>query len=547
MGTVIAPLLVAVLSAGFGLTWRGVFLVSGLVALTAAVFSLRLRDPGYGTWDAARVRRAVQEETGRGDGVQADDDVQLGFFENVHRLFLIPTVRRLLAVYAVLGMLVIPLYTYLFFFLDERWAMGPAQRGVFLAVMAVFAIGGVALFAKRGEELYRSDMSRLAVAGSSVLGGGIVALAIALFIPSFPLMVAFFGVAFALFAVVNPLLSALLLSIVRPRMRPHAAALTGIFLAGVGGLLGLLLLGGIDRRFGTTGAILSIALPGLVAALVLRTVAKTVDRDFDRMVDELVEEEEVRGIVAAGQHLPLVACRGLDFHYGSVQVLFHIDFTVDDGEMVALLGTNGAGKSTLLRAISGLGLPTAGTIRLRGSDITYVDTIRRRQLGIAQVPGGRAVFGPLSVVENLRLFGYTFGRDKKALDLAIDESFAAFPALAARRNQAAATLSGGEQQMLGLCQALVLRPQLLLIDELSLGLAPKIVGELLDMLKRINVAGAAVVLVEQSVNIALSVVEHVYFMEKGEIRFDGRARDLLGERDLLRSVFLEGAAKGLAR
>ncbi|HZQ29103.1 MAG TPA: ABC transporter ATP-binding protein, partial [Acidimicrobiales bacterium] len=246
-------------------------------------------------------------------------------------------------------------------------------------------------------------------------------------------------------------------------------------------------------------------------------------------------------------HLPLLACRDVNFSYGSLQVLFDVRFTVDDGEMVALLGTNGAGKSTLLRTISGLGLPSSGTVRLRGIDVTYLDTARRLKLGISQIPGGRAVFGPLSVAENLRLFGFSLGRDGRSLERAIDESFAAFPKLAARRNQPAATLSGGEQQMLGLCQAFILRPRLLLIDELSLGLAPKVVSELLDMLRRINGAGTAVVLVEQSVNVALSVVDHVYFMEKGAIRFDGRADELLEQRDLLRSVFLEGAAKGLTR
>jgi ABC-type branched-subunit amino acid transport system ATPase component len=538
--------MVALLSAAFGLTWRGVFLVSGVVALLAAVVSLRLRDPGYGRYDTAKVRAVVRAASGVEGGVDADD-VQLGFFENVQRLFLIPTVRRLLAVYAVLGVLLIPLYTYLFFFLEQRWGMSPAQRGLFLALMAGFGIVGVALFARRGEALFHEDLAKLAGAGSWVLGLGIVALTTALFVPVFPLMVLSFGAAFAMFAIVTPLLSTLLFSIIPARMRPHAAALTGIFLAGVGGLLGLLLLGGIDRRFGTTGAIVSIAIPGLLAALVLRTAGGTIDDDFDRMVDELVEEEEVHGFLASGRHLPLLACRDINFSYGSVQVLFDVRFTVDDGEMVALLGTNGAGKSTLLRAISGLGLPASGTIRLRGTDITYLDTARRLKLGISQIPGGRAVFGPLSVAENLRLFGYSIGRDTRALERVIDESFEAFPKLAARRNQPASTLSGGEQQMLGLCQAFILRPRLLLIDELSLGLAPKVVSELLDMLRRINTAGAAVVLVEQSVNVALSVVDHVYFMEKGAIRFDGRADQLLDQRDLLRSVFLEGAAKGLAR
>jgi ABC-type branched-subunit amino acid transport system ATPase component len=305
-------------------------------------------------------------------------------------------------------------------------------------------------------------------------------------------------------------------------------------------------LGGLDRRFGAGHAIALLAAPALVAALVVRRAAGTVDADLDHMLAQLVEEEEVRALRQRGERLPMMACRHIDFSYGQLQVLFDVNFTVDDGEIVALLGTNGAGKSTLLRVISGLGLPSRGSVRFRGIDITYVDAERRVVLGISQVPGGRAVYGPMTVADNLRVLGYTHGRDRRRVEAGIEASFDAFPCLADRRNQLASTLSGGEQQMLGLATAFILRPQLLLIDELSLGLAPKVVGELLDMVRRINAEGTAVVLVEQSANVALSVVEHAYFMEKGEIRFDGPARSLLARPDLLRSVFLEGASKGLA-
>jgi ABC-type branched-subunit amino acid transport system ATPase component len=151
------------------------------------------------------------------------------------------------------------------------------------------------------------------------------------------------------------------------------------------------------------------------------------------------------------------------------------------------------------------------------------------------------VFGPLTVVENLRSYGYTLGLGRRDLDKLVDECFDAFPRLHERRNSLASQLSGGEQQMLGVSKALIMKPRLLIIDELSLGLAPIIVGQLLDMVRRINATGTAVVLVEQSVNIALSLVDHAYFMEKGEMRFDGAASELLARDDLLRAVFLEGA------
>src|SRR5213076_1196825 len=173
-----------------------------------------------------------------------------------------------------------------------------------------------------------------------------------------------------------------------------------------------------------------LAVPGLLAALVLRDAARSVNDDLDQLVDSLIEAEEVAELKAKGAHLPMLACRHVDFSYGPLQVLFDVDFTVDDGEMVALLGTNGAGKSTLLKVISGIGLPSSGSVRFRGQDITYLDAERRTRLGITQIPGGRAVFGPLTVIENLRSYGYTMHKDKGSIDRAIERTFEAFPRLA---------------------------------------------------------------------------------------------------------------------
>ena len=370
---------------------------------------------------------------------------------------------------------------------------------------------------------------------------GMVALAISVVAPVLPLVFIFFGLTSAFIATLVPLIRTAYYSVLRPQMRPHAAAIEGIFLTGVGGIAGAILLGGLSFKYGTVGALLTTIPFGLVSALVLWSGSKTVNADLDHTVEELVEEEELRALRGRGVRLPMLACRQIDFAYDQLQVLFGVDFTVDDGEMVALLGTNGAGKSTLLRVISGLGLPSRGSVRFRGADITYLDAERRVGLGITQVPGGRAVFGGMTVVDNLRVFGHLHGSRRREVERGIDESLAAFPRLAERRNQPAAVLSGGEQQMLGLAKAFMLKPRLLLIDELSLGLAPKIVGELLEMVRHINAGGTAVVLVEQSVNVALTLVDHAYFMEKGEIRFDGRSADLLERPDLLRSVFLEGA------
>ncbi len=542
LGSVVGPLFVALLAGVLLFTWRGVFIVLGVTSLVAVLSAIRLRDPGFGRWDTDQIRATVRAREGEAE--ESEGDVTLGFFEIMRRLFLIPTIKRMLVSFGVIGIMLVPFQTFLFFFLDERWGLGPGARGLFFAFAAAVGIAALFGFAKRGESAFRQDPARVLSLGAWLLIAAVLLIAAGALSPWFWVMVALVSGGLACIVVLNPAIYSVLLSVTPPRMRPHAGAITGVFLAGVGGFLGVFFLTGIEDRYGIVGAMLSLVVPGVAGALILRSARGLVMADMDRLIDEVIEDEEIRQIRAAGGRLPMLACRGINFSYGELQVLFDVDFTCEEGEMVALLGTNGAGKSTLLKVISGIGLPGGGTVRFEGQDITYLDAERRLGLGITQVPGGRAIFPPLSVVENLRVFGHSLGRSRRRIDDAIARSFDAFPQLAERRNQPAGTLSGGEQQMLALTTALILRPRLLLIDELSLGLAPVIVGQLLEMVRRINADGVSIVLVEQSVNIALTLVEHAYFMEKGEIRFDGRADELLARDDLLRAVFLGGPGGG---
>jgi ABC-type branched-subunit amino acid transport system ATPase component/sugar phosphate permease len=537
-GSVASPLLVGLVASLLGFTWRGVFIFLGFTSLAMTLVSLGLRDPGFGKWDTQQLRASVRRAHGEGDELR-EEDVALGFWEICRRMLLIPTNRRVFAGFTVFGMLAVPLGTFISFFLEQRWNLGPGARGAFFAFYAACGVAALIAYGGRGEKQFRASPGRVLRAAGYLLAVAVALIALGGLMPSFGGMLACFGLAGAGVAVLQPLLAVALLSIIPANMRPHAQSLAAIFGA-VGSVAGALLLGGIQGQYGIGGAMVAVAIPGVLGALIIASAGGLIQGDLDRMIDEVLEDEEIRHIRARGGHLPMLAARGIDFSYGRLQVLFDVDFTVDDGEMVALLGVNGAGKSTLLKVISGIGLPTRGNVRFRGQEITYLDAERRLRLGITQVPGGRAVFGPMTVVENLRAFGYTLARDRTAVDRAIDTSFEAFPALAERRNSLAATLSGGEQQMLGLSKALMLKPRLLLVDELSLGLAPVIVSKLLDMVRAINTDGTAVVLVEQSVSIALNLVEHAYFMEKGEIRFDGRANDLLARDDLLRAVFLHG-------
>ena len=238
----------------------------------------------------------------------------------------------------------------------------------------------------------------------------------------------------------------------------------------------------------------------------------------------------------------LISCVDVDAAYGQIQVLFDVGMEIAEGEIVALLGTNGAGKSTVLRVISGLMAPTRGRVSFRGRDITRLSPIERVKLGLVTVPGGRGVFGSLSVEENLRLAAWLARRDRAFVEEARRRIFELFPVLQERAQTNASSLSGGEQQMLTIAQALLCRPSLLMIDELSLGLAPALVATLLGVVRQINASGTTIVVVEQSVNVATELAQRALFMEKGQVRFSGATADLAGRTDLLRSVFLRSAA-----
>jgi ABC-type branched-subunit amino acid transport system ATPase component/MFS family permease len=548
-GWVVAALLVVVCSGPLGLTWRGTFLVLGFVNLAVALVALRLRDPGVGRWDLTSVRRVVQGAEAVTVGASAEADVDdaktaLGSFDIFRILLTSPAVQVAAALMATFGTFLLAFGSYVQFYLQQRWDLGPTPRAVITCVLPLLALPALALFARSGERTFSSDPSRFLGVGTLMVTISSALLLIAVLVPVFGVMVTLLALAFAGFFVIGPLAYAIGLSVVHPTHRAHMAALLAAVFAGSGAGGGYLF-SLVQGRFGISGAVFVMGLQGLGIAGI-RRLAGPMDVHLDKVMHAMVEAEELTVIRRSGRHLPLLACRHIDFSYGEVQVLFDVSFTVDDGEMVALLGTNGSGKSTLLRAISGLGIPTSGTVHLAGAEITHLDPERRVGLGITQVPGGRAVFRTLSVTDNLRVFGHTRRRDRQHIERSIDTIFETFPALAARRNSQAATLSGGEQQMLALGRVYLLEPRLLLIDELSLGLAPIVVGRLLDMVRQINASGTAIVLVEQSVNLALSTAEHAFYMERGQIQFDGPASELLARGDLLRSVFLEGAARGLS-
>lgn len=223
---------------------------------------------------------------------------------------------------------------------------------------------------------------------------------------------------------------------------------------------------------------------------------------------------------------------GLDVHYGRIQALRGVALTVEPGEMVALLGSNGAGKTSTLRAVSGLVRPTAGSVRLGDHELAGLPAYEVVGHGIAHLPEGRELFPTLTVEENLR-FGYYARRKDGDYEQRLNEVFDVFPRLRERRRQAAGTMSGGEQQMLGAARALMSKPQLLMIDELSLGLAPMIVADLFSVLRDVNAAGTSVLLVEQFIHLALRNTHRAYVLAKGEVVLAGRSDELEDDPQLV--------------
>jgi ABC-type branched-subunit amino acid transport system ATPase component len=221
-------------------------------------------------------------------------------------------------------------------------------------------------------------------------------------------------------------------------------------------------------------------------------------------------------------------------------VLRDVSLALAPGERVLLVGPSGSGKSTLLRAIAGLVLPDRGVIRMNGRTITLVAPEIRAAMGMVQIPGGEAIFTSMTVRENLELWSRLIeDPDRRAGAMA--RVCDTFPIIAARLDQRAGSLSGGQQQMLSLGRALLLDPEVLIIDELSLGLAPVVVQELLGVIEVLKAQGLTMVIVEQSVNVALAIADRAVFMERGQVKFEGPAQDLLERDDLLRAVFLSGS------
>jgi len=236
--------------------------------------------------------------------------------------------------------------------------------------------------------------------------------------------------------------------------------------------------------------------------------------------------------------MAMLEVKDIEVYYGVIQAIKGISFEVNQGEVIALIGANGAGKTTTLQTITGMLTPKKGSVLLEGQDITKIPGHKIVSMGMAHVPEGRRVFSQLSVLENLKMGAYT-RKDKAEIEESIQMVYKSFPRLEERKNQAAGTLSGGEQQMLAMGRALMSKPRLICMDEPSMGLSPIYVDEIFRIIREISAAGTTVLLVEQNAKKALSIADRAYVLETGNIVLSGDAKELMNNEDIKKAYLGE--------
>jgi ABC-type branched-subunit amino acid transport system ATPase component/sugar phosphate permease len=524
-------------------SWRWACLLA-LLAIPVSGLILRLKEPKRGGHESSH----ILQESGLDIGEHPEGSPRVLVGSAIQRLQRIRSLYFQLMAVAVLGFVGLGIPLFGNFYLDRHWHQDTGDRTQIYTIIGLSAFLVIPVAGFVGDRMFRRrPESVLYLGGGCLIAFGTIYVA-SLYAPKLWMVVFGWFLAECMLAPLGTAIFQTVAATAPADMRTMAFALFGVYGLVIGGFAGAVVLGAISSAAGyQDGPRVALTVMGPVAALggvLLMFGARWVRHDITLVIEDVLERYQEGQRRKAGGEIPALQIHNLDFAYGTQQVLFDIDLAVAEGEIAALLGTNGAGKSTLLRAVAGLDHPTRGTIRLFGTASTWLEAEQVLEMGCGMLVGGRMTFPSLSVRENLRLATYSFRKDGDRANAAMDEALAAFPALEARIDQPAGTLSGGEQQMLALARVLLTRPRLLMIDELTLGLAPKTVEDLVGIVRRVNAEGMTVLLVEQSINLALSLADHSFFIERGEIRFDGRTRDLLARDDLLRPVFLTATDLG---
>lgn len=526
VGSFLGPLLAGVIA--FATNWRVPFIVFAIPTLVLVVMGTRMKEPVRG----AHERRAM----GASDEIIDTEEIPPSFSESWRMVWRIEALRRIWYSLPFLTLATVGYTTLASLLYEEKFGLDERARGFLAALIEPAQLVGLLIGATVGTRLMAKNAGlALKLVSITTFITSVVAALWAL-APSIAFSIAAQVVLTAMSAVLAPAITASLTMAIPPSARGMGLAVGSLWV--LPGLLILPIIGAIGDRWGLQYGMLVMTPVLAVGGFIIATSGNVIARDIQQVWRSAATRAEL--LLARRQgRATLLMVRDLDVSYDTVQVLFGVNMDIGEGEIVALLGTNGAGKSTLLKAITGVVEAGRGAVVFDGREMTFTPPDEVAQRGMALMPGGQGVFPSLSVTENLQVAAHLVPAEE--YDARYAEVLEFFPELSQRGAEPAANLSGGQQQMLALAMVMLSRPRLLAIDELSLGLAPIIVQRLLEAVRRINERGTTVIIVDQSVDLALSIAETAYFMEKGEIRFSGRTAELLDRPDLLRSVFLEGA------
>lgn len=532
---VISPILVggiAAIANGPGEVdgWRWAYYILGIPVAIAAIAAFFLKEPQRGRWE---------KEDVLGESFTEDDPLPVSMDAAFSRLMRIKTVKSVVVGFSALGfgLFTAPVLENLW--LEDKFGLESFERGAWATAAGLFTVLSLVYVGPKFDRLWRENPTRTLHMIGALIGFSAVFKPIQWAMPTVPLFIAFSIPTLVMlntaFAMVSPVMQA----IVPYRLRGSGTALITLYIFFIGGTGGGLISFMFADSWGPRVTTLVLTIPSaILGGLIMYRGAKHVRHDLSLNVQELFDEQDEQRRTSGDDEIPALQLNNIDFSYGPVQVLFDVAFEVKKGETLALLGTNGAGKSTILRVISGLGIPERGVVRLGGRTVTYTSPQLRSRLGIQQLPGGKGVFPDMTVRQNLVMGAYIHRRDSADVERRIASVLELFPDLERRQGQRANSMSGGQQQMLALARVLLHEPEILLIDELSLGLAPTVVQDLLELIERLQERGQTIILVEQSLNVALSIADRAIFLEKGQIRFEGSAQELLERDDLARAVFL---------
>lgn len=524
-----APLTIAWLVGLTDLKWRLPYMIAApLLVLVGIVVIIFLKEPVRGYME--RKAMGASEEV----ALIPEEPPSIG--EAWRTVWSIRTVRRLFLAEIPNRSGDIMFGIFLPFFLFQDYGLNITERAFIATAIGVATLPFGFLAGGMVDTLLSRRPSRVLVfSGMLALAGSFMVLVIGLRPPLWLIVIGLvlFG---CLGSLLGPARGVLFVQIVPAHVRTLGSAVRALA-AIPATVLWTFAAGYFIERYGFQGAIMASFPFFLIGSLLELSAAGYFERDMRAAMASQIASEEWRRAKAEGRG-KLLVCRNVDVEYDGVQVLFDVDFDVEEGQIIGLLGTNGAGKSTLLRAISGTQEASGGAIVFDGRDITHMPPHEIAHRNVIHMPGGRGIFPGLSVRENISLGTWMNPEDEKQR---VEEIFRIFPVLRERQSAKASALSGGEQQMLGLAQAFLSKPRLLMIDELSLGLSPAVVQQLIEIIRKIHETGVTIILVEQSVNVALTLADRAIFMEKGEIRFFGDTKDLLQRPDILRAVYIKGS------